>query len=253
MACCRASPGKPAMKVRGRKPVIVRRFNPAWGSGLSRCSSMIALKVRVMHSKLLGLATLLTVASGLAQTCAGIKIQPGTEIKEIVAAHPPGTTYCIESGLYRLTKTIVPKNGDKLIGSSGAVLNGAKAISEWTPQGKVWVATGQTQRSELSWKSSWPEIADPTAQYNEDVFIDDKPLKRVLSPAEVGPGKFFFDYGHASIYLGDNPDGHRVECSATETAIEGHALENVVIRGLTIEKYTVSGISAGQRGIGREQ
>jgi hypothetical protein len=78
------------------------------------------------------------------------------------------------------------------------VLNGAKLNKDWKPQGKLWLATRQTQRSELSWKSTWPEIADPAAQDNEDLFFDDKPLKRVLSLAEATPGHFFFDYDKAA-------------------------------------------------------
>jgi len=142
-----------------------------------------------------------------------------------------------------LTKTLVPRNGDQFIGAAGALLNGAKLITGWKPQDKLWVATGQSQRSELSWKSTWPEIADPAAQYNEDVFFDDKPLKRVLTLAEVTPGKFFLNYDHASLYIADNPAGHQVECGATETAIKVNA-QNVVIKGLTIEKFSVTGIAA---------
>ncbi len=177
-----------------------------------------------------------------AEPCEGVRVQPGMEVQDLVAAHSPGTTYCFAPGLYRLTKTIVPKAGDKLIGSAGVVLNGAKLITNWKPQGKLWMATGQTQRSPVSWNPKWPEIGDPTAQYNEDVFIDDRPLRRVLSLAEVGAGKFFFDYDNAVIYIGDDPAGHRVECGATEAAIEARAAD-VVVKGLTIEKFTLRGIS----------
>jgi parallel beta-helix repeat protein len=189
-------------------------------------------------------AALTAIAAAQPPTCQGVKIQPGAEIQDIVAPHPPGTTYCVTSGTYRLTKTITLKRGDKLIGGlPKPVLNGAKLIAEWKPQGNTWMATRQTQRSELSWRPNFPEIADPTAQYNEDVFIDDKPLRRVLSLAEVQPGSFFFDYDQAAIYIADNPAGHRVECGATENAVVTHS-DDVTIQGLIIEKYTVSGVSA---------
>ena len=174
--------------------------------------------------------------------CEGVIVKPGAEIEDLVTEHRAGTTYCIQPGLYRLTKTVVPKTGDRLIGSPGAVLNGAKLIVDWERQGSVWVAKGQTQRSPASWNPQWPEIADAAAQYNEDLFLDDRPRKRVLSAAEVAPGKFFFDYDHATIAIGENPAAHRVECSATEAAIEARA-PNVVVRGLTIERYTVRGIA----------
>lgn len=191
---------------------------------------------------------LLTVSAGRAENCEGVAIRAGTEIQDVVATHAPGTTYCIASGLYRLTKAIVPKSGDKLIAAPGAVLNGAKRIDDWKSQGNVWVAVGQSQRSEPSWKPNWPEIADPAAQYNEDLFIDNKPLQRVLSRAEVGPGEFFFDYDNSSIYIGDNPHGHTVECGATQIAIDGRA-GNIEVKGFIVEKYTVAGISAGTAGL----
>ena len=43
----------------------------------------------------------------------------------------------------------------------------------------------------------------------------------MLSAAEVGPGKFYFDYDAATIYIGDDPAGHKVECSVLPIAIRG--------------------------------
>jgi parallel beta-helix repeat protein len=184
------------------------------------------------------------IAAHAAPACQGVQLSPGVEVQDVVSAHPAGSTYCLGPGVYRLTKTIVPKSGDTISGAPGTILNGARLTTEWTRKDSLWVATGQTQHSEPSWKADWPEIADPTSQYNEDVYLDDRPLKRVLSVAEVTPGKFFFDYEHASIYIADNPAGQRVECSAVEGGILTHS-ENVVIRGLIVEKFTLWGISAG--------
>jgi esterase/lipase superfamily enzyme len=127
-------------------------------------------------------------------SCAGIAVHAGDDIQAAIAAHPAGTTYCIEPGLYRLTRSVVPKEGDRLTGSPGAILNGSKLVTGWTPKGNLWIATGQTQHSEGLWKSTWPPLATPTAQFNEDLFFDDKQLKPVLGAAEVVPGAFFFDY-----------------------------------------------------------
>jgi endo-1,4-beta-xylanase len=141
-------------------------------------------------------------------TCQGVIVHPGAEIQTVVAAHPAGTTYCFDPGIYRVTQTVAPKEGDKLIGSPGAILNGSRLATNWTRKGNLWIATGQTQRSPGLWKASWPALANPTAQNNEDLFIDDRQLKPVLSAAEVVPGKFYFDYGAATIYIADNPAGH---------------------------------------------
>ncbi len=193
-------------------------------------------------SALLFCATAVLVTPRSLTPCEGVTIRPGSEIQSVVATHGPGTTYCIEPGLYRLAQTIVPKKEDKLIGSPGAVLNGAKIITEWVRSGSLWKATGQTQRSPLSWKPTWPPIGDPTAQYDEDLFLDGRQLKRVLSVPEVGSGKFYFDYDAATIYIGDDPKGRTVECSVTPNAIESSA-GDITVKGLTVEKFTQRGIS----------
>ena len=81
------------------------------------------------------------------------------------------------------------------------------------------------------------------------MFFDDKPLQRVGSLGELGPGKFFFDYGAQKIYIGDNPTGHRGRGSGRDARVHGLADDptNVTIRGLVIEKF------ANEAGSGRDQ
>jgi endo-1,4-beta-xylanase len=176
--------------------------------------------------------------------CQGVAIHAGEAIPQIVAAHPPSTTYCIGPGLYRLTESISPKAGDRLIGAPGAILNGSKPVTNWMQKGSLWIATGQTQHSESHWKSTWPPLANPPAQFNEDLFLDGKQLRRVLSTAEVVPGTFYFDYDAATIYIADPPAGHELESSAVEAGVRSKA-PGITVQGLTIEKFTSAGISLG--------
>jgi parallel beta-helix repeat protein len=79
------------------------------------------------------------------------------------------------------------------------------------------------------------------------VFFDDRPLWRVMSVAEVGPGKFFFDYASHRIYIGDDPTSHIVEASVLENAVtsEGTNATDVRLQALVIEKFanhTASGV-----------
>ena len=183
-----------------------------------------------------------------ATACRGVAIHPSDDVQSVMQAHPAGTTYCFEPGLYRLTQPIAPSEGDRLIGSPGTILNGSKLVTNWTQQGNLWMAAGQTQHSEKLWKSTWPELANPPAQVNEDLFYDDKQLKPVLSAAEVTPGKFYLDYGAAKIYLADNPTGHKVESSVVAAAIRSGS-PKIAVQGLTIEKFTEAGISAGSNSL----
>ena len=69
------------------------------------------------------------------------------------------------------------------------------------------------------------------------MFLDDQPLRRVLSLSELGPGKFF--QSGTNVYLADNPSGRKVEYAVASRAFKGSqtSVENVTIEGLVIEKF----------------
>ena len=76
----------------------------------------------------------------------------------------------------------------------------------------------------------------PRCGYPEDLFLDDVPLEHVSSLADVGPGKWYFDYAVNQIYLWDDPTGMRLEASVTAKAFTG-AATGVTLRNLVVEKY----------------
>ncbi|MGA8184541.1 MAG: right-handed parallel beta-helix repeat-containing protein [Terriglobia bacterium] len=187
------------------------------------------------------LAAFLTVlAAQSAQTfpSAGqVLVRPEDNIQSLVVGHPPGTTFVITPGTYRL-QSIRPKDGDTFIGQKGATLVGAALIgaSAWR-QGSsgVWVA----QVSGMTPQSSYRGECDskhPACKYPEDLFFDSKPFTRVASLSQVGPGAWFLDYSTEKAYVGSDPGGHTVEISIAQAAFWGSA-GKVTIKGLAIEKY----------------
>jgi hypothetical protein len=68
------------------------------------------------------------------------------------------------------------------------------------------------------------------------MFMDDKPLIRVTSLAQVGPGKYFQDPTANKTYLGDNPTGHNVEVANASSIIFTTASNNVTVQGFVIKK-----------------
>lgn len=94
------------------------------------------------------------------------------------------------------------------------------------------------------WKASWPPLPNPAAQVNEDLFLDDKQSRPVLSIAEVVPGTFYLDTDAATIYIASSPTGHRIESSVVEAAIRSRS-PKITVQGLTIEKFTGAGIAIG--------
>jgi parallel beta-helix repeat protein len=181
-------------------------------------------------------------------TSASAKCPPGAvdvgleqSIQAAIDARPPGTTFCIRSGERRLAHSIRPKSNNTLVFEQGSILNGSVLVKNWAPEGARWVATGMTQS--FSPYDVPCELNRAACEY-EDLFMDDKPLVRVLNLSELAPGKFFFDEGSDKMYVAEDPSGRKMEAPVTKEAIHGSDAEKVTVRGATIEKFAVNGIAA---------
>src|SRR5207244_3817124 len=139
----------------------------------------------------------------VASSWSGVTVSPGASLQAAVNANPAGTTFCIKAGTYYLASGVSPKNNDVFIGELGAVLSGGKDITgQFVQSGSYWVASNQTQRNPNAGGTSVCYPSGTTAcQYSDDVYRDQKPLKRVMSLSELSSGEFYFDYGSSKIYL----------------------------------------------------
>ncbi len=165
-----------------------------------------------------------------------IVISPGADIQSIVNSAPTGATFWLQPGEYRL-QSIIPKDNQTFIGAEGAVLNGSKPLSGFTQDSAGrWVVGGQTQQGERR-ETDKATPGAMRAGYPETVCVDDKPLTPVDALSKLTAGTFYFDYDTDTIYIGDNPAGHKVEAGTTAHAFSGTAA-GVTVRNLVIEKYT---------------
>ncbi len=122
-------------------------------------------------------------------------------------------------------------------------MSGARIIDQFTQSGPFWAATGQTQEGAVGPGRCKPEY--PGCRRPDDVYFDDRPLRRVMSLAELGHGEFYFDYPKDTIFIADNPRTHTVEAAVTPTALIGRGREGHgggLVSGLTIEKFAGNGI-----------
>lgn len=176
-----------------------------------------------------------------------VMVQPGADIQLAVDTNPEGTTFVFESGIYALQR-IRPKNNNVFIGQSGAILTGAVQLSSFSRQDSYWIATGQRQQGRVNGQC---DSAHPRCMHPEDLFLDDRPLLHVGKLADLESGRWFFDYATDTIYLADDPTGHKVETSVARSAFYGNAA-NVTVRGLVIEKYATPAQSGaiGERSLG---
>jgi parallel beta-helix repeat protein len=132
------------------------------------------------------------------------------------------------------------KSGNSFIGETGAIVSGARLLTSFqrTPQG-LWFAAGQTENAELAGTCS---TTSPTCRKANDVFIDDRPLRRVSSLTALTSGSFYSDSASGRIYLADDPAGHRVEVAVIGVGFRSWGVGGTV-RGLVVEKFSGHGIN----------
>jgi parallel beta-helix repeat protein len=167
-------------------------------------------------------------------SCAGVRVPVGDSVQAAIDSNPNGATLCLEMGVHRLARALVPKAGQRLIGEPGAVLNGAVRVTSFSQTGTTWLARGVVPTTPSTNGVCMPGYSG--CRYSEAVFYDGRPLWRVMSLAELSSGEFYQDYAAGTLYLADDPSGHEVEVARAKAAINSSA-SAVTVRGLVVEKF----------------
>jgi hypothetical protein len=168
-----------------------------------------------------------------------IFVEVGVLSQKLVDSAGPGAVFCLEGGVHR-AEPIRPHSKQEFHGIGRTVLNGSQPIAAFAHEGRYWMSTGLFRRFVKHGECgpNAPACDDPFA-----VFVDDRPLMKVLSNDAVGPGSFYVDYDAGQLFLGDDPTGHGVEVTVAPFAFDGMAAD-VVLSNIVIEKYA----SPAQRG-----
>jgi Right handed beta helix region len=177
------------------------------------------------------------------EACSGDEIAPPIDLASEVTNNPEATTFCLASGIYRISQPLTLKPGQRLIGAGvgKTIISGAKMVSA-TKEGTYWVITGQTSLGQSAFSGTTGQCRpvqgrDPKGMcvYRDQVFLDDRSRWQVGSIAELSSGEFFWDYATNRIYLADDPTGMKLEVSVAGNGISGGA--GVQIWNLTVEKF----------------
>lgn len=176
--------------------------------------------------------------------CSGLDVKPGDDIQELLQEGDPGKSFCF-SGHYRVTETLHPRRGQRLIGTSGATLNGSELVTNWRPREGLWVSEGHEDGPTVNYQGNFPGFLNPQARFSDDVFLDDRRLEPVTAIDELKPGGVFFDYDDGAIWLAGNPAAHTLELAITKDVIESRA-PDVTVKNFVIEKSLGMGIDAGE-------
>lgn len=168
------------------------------------------------------------------QNSGGVLIATTDVAQTVINAHPAGTAFTVQAGIHR--DNISPRTGDKYTGEFGAVFSGAIVLTSPLGTGP-WHYINQHQQLpyDTAGGAAYRDGFDASG-HPENVYYDDQMLQMVSSIGAGGPGKAFFDYPNATIYIWDNPSGHTVECSVLQTAVAA-ANVGASYSGIIFEKY----------------
>jgi parallel beta-helix repeat protein len=180
------------------------------------------------------------------RSCRGTTVRPGDDISAMVDTAGRHASFCLKKGLYRLTRSIALKDGQTLQGEPGTVIDGSTVLSGFRRSGVHWVTDGQ-----LPPQPTRRGVCRPAGytgcQFGEAIFLDGRPLWRVMRLDDVGPGEFFQDYQRNLVYLADDPAGHTVEQSVVDELVHSQA-SSVTVRGLVLQKAKTSGLRSSNAG-----
>lgn len=168
-----------------------------------------------------------------------VEISPGTPIQEEIEKAGENATICLRQGIHRLQE-VRPLAGQSFHGEKGAIMNGARLITEFEKEGRFWtVYIGKVSERRHGQCAKGHETCDLPLR----LLVDGEPLQRAMDLDRLKPGWSFFDTESGKAFIAEDPAGQMVEYSLTPSAFQSTAA-NVVIRGIIVEKYA----NAAQRG-----
>jgi parallel beta-helix repeat protein len=166
--------------------------------------------------------------------CTGIRVSPGAEIQATIDAHPSGSTFCFADGSYRIRHHLTPRDGDRFVGSSDAILDGSVALGGWRAEkGGTWTATLAKPVVPISAYRCRPR-SSKVCHWDGDLFFDGRHMKPVASRSDVTPGTVYIDQGRREAFIRQDPTGHVVEEAIADAIISGGS--GWVVNGLTVQK-----------------
>ena len=161
-----------------------------------------------------------------------IAVKPGDSIQAAVDFAGEGAVFCLKKGVHR-AQAVRPRPAQIFYGESETILNGSRLLDGFRREKNYWVANSRLQRIP---KHGECLPSAPACDRPQAVFIDDKPLTKVLSKDALASNHVYIDYAGGRVYLADDPTNHKVEATTAKFAFESTA-PDVVINNLTVEKY----------------
>lgn len=171
-----------------------------------------------------------------------ISVDPGADLAAVAEEQPEGAVICLTAGTFNMARAIQPKASQTLRGSENTVLAGDVPLGRWKREGAIWAARGFLP-ADYEKVGQCEDTDSNPCQVAEDLFLDGRPVRRVMEKEAVDPTTFYADYAANVIYLGQDPAGRAATLARTRTAISSDA------PGVVVERLTIRGFAnLAQRG-----
>ena len=152
---------------------------------------------KITSMLLLAAALSLHVATCLACAPKAIPITPGVSIQDAVDKAGDNASLCLKTGVHRV-QVVRPLRGQTFQGEEGATMNGARVLSGFRKEGAAWTVLNETRYERRAGQCA---KGFDTCNFPKRVFIDNEPLRRVLSKSDLRPGFFFVDSKQGKLFI----------------------------------------------------
>ncbi len=170
-------------------------------------------------------------------TVAGADVNPGGNIQTALDA---SSSVCLNGpGVYR-TGNISPGANDTLVAEDGAVITGAKTVTDWSASGATWVASGQSFTPVQQSGSTCERPGYSRACDYVDVYRSNRPMRAYASLSALGSAPdagYFFDYAADKIYINRTPVGQVLELTDIKSDGIRSSASGITLRNVWVEKF----------------
>lgn len=170
-------------------------------------------------------------------TVAGTDVSPGGNVQ---AALDTSSSVCLNGpGFYR-AGNISPGTNDTLVAENGAVITGAKTITDWSASGSNWVAAGQTFAPAQQSGSTCERPGYSRACDYVDVYRGNRPMRAYASLSTLGSALdagFYFDYAADKVYINRTPVGQLLELTDIKSDGIQSSASGITLRNVRVEKF----------------
>lgn len=194
--------------------------------------------------------TTLYVSPSGSDSASGAASAPLRSVAQAVRQAKQGSAIVVAGGRYHESIQVYAKEVH-ISAAPGAsvVFDGSVPVNGWAPSAGVWAHQWTPVPAVRS--SAPVSPLNPVAGYPDQLFVDGKAQRQVLSRTEVVAGTFFHDRGVGELLMGTDPTDRTVEVSDLSWALYFNRADGSSLSGVTVRRYaTEAGHMAAIRAYG---